>query len=250
MAAPAPAARLVGGKRPVGSGHLEADLLARARPTSRSQDQLLPVLPVLAPLLPGGGLQRGTVVSVGAVVGTGAGISPTADGTTTLAFALLAAATDTGSWCAAVGTADPGVVAIAELGVDLERLALVPHPGPRWAEVAAALLDGMDVVVVQPPGPVRPGVARRLAARARERRSVLITLVKGLGRWPEGPDVGLVVESGSWWGVDEGHGYLQGRRVELCGTGRRAAVRPVRVAMWLPSSTGALAPAGDGDTQR
>ncbi len=177
------------------------------------------MLAALAPLLPGGALQRGTVVSVGAAPGT----SHTADGTTTLGLRLAGGRHRQRVLVRGGGHRRPGVVAIAELGVDLEHLALVPRPGPRWAEVAAALLDGMDVVVVQPPGQVRPGVARRLAARARERRSVLITLLKGLGQWPEGPDMRLVVEGGSWWGVDEGHGYLQGRRMEVCGTGRRAA---------------------------
>jgi hypothetical protein len=220
----------------VGSGHLDTALLARARPTSYSQEQLLPVPAALAPLLPDGALRRGSVLSVGAAPGTPAAVG----GVTSLAFALTAAATAAGSWCAAVGLADPGVLSIAELGVDLDRLVLVPRPGPRWAEVVAVLLDGLDLVVVQLPGPVRLGVARRLTARARERRSVLITLTKGPGGWPESPDVHLVLESGSWWGAEKGHGHLQGRRVEVCAAGRRAAVRPVRVALWLPSSTGAL----------
>ena len=239
MPLPAPGTRPITGRRPIGSGHLDAPLLARARPTSYSQEQLLPVLAALAPLLPDGALRRGSVLSVGAAPGTPAA----AGGGTTLAFALTAAATTAGSWCAAVGVGDPGVEAVAELGVDLDRLVLVPRPGPRWAEVVAVLLDGLDVVVVQLPGQVRPGVARRLTARARERRSVLITLTKGLGRWPESPDVHLVLESGSWWGADKGHGHLQGRRVEVCAAGRRAAARPVRVALWLPTSTGALGPA-------
>lgn len=233
--------RLPTGRRPLGSGFLDTSLLARARPTSRARDQLIPVAPAFSPLLPGGGLQRGSVVVVGLA---GEGPRGADDGATTLAFALMAAASASGSWCAAVGPADPGVLAIAELGVDLGRLALVPRPGALWAEVAATLLDGMDIVMVQPPGRVGPGVARRLAARARERRGVLITLTKGWGRWPEGPDVQVVVENGTWWGADEGHGHLQGRRVELCATGRRAADCPARVAVWLPSSMGAPAPAG------
>src|SRR5579864_6622421 len=129
------------GKRPVGSGHISATVVARARPTSSSRDQLLPLLPTLAPLFPRGGLQRGGVVTVGIGDGTS---GAEGSGGTTLAFALLAAAS-AASWCAAVGTADPGIVAFAELGVDLRHLVLVPYPGPRWAQVAATLLDGMDL---------------------------------------------------------------------------------------------------------
>jgi len=162
-------------------------------------------------------------------------------GGTTLGFALLAAAS-AASWCAAVGTADPGLVAFAELGVDLGHLVLVPRPGPLWAEVAATLLDGMDVVLVGPPGPVRPGVARRLAARVRERRGVLVVL--GARDWPEGADVRLTVETGAWQGVEAGHGHLQGRHLEVLSTGRRAATRPMRVGLWLPAPSGRVVEAG------
>src|SRR5579862_3831564 len=114
---PAPIMPPQQGKRPVGSGHITTTLATLARPTSSSQDQLLPLLPALVPLFPRGGLQRGSVVTVG--IG-----DHTPGGGTTLGFALLAAAS-TASWCAAVGTADPGLVAFAELGVDLSHLVLV-----------------------------------------------------------------------------------------------------------------------------
>jgi len=236
------------GNRPVGRGHVSTTVAARARPTSSSRDQLLPLLPALAPLFPRGGLQRGGVVAVGTGDGTpgaggggGGSAAPPTGGGTTLGFALLAAAS-AASWCAAVGTADPGLVAFAELGVDLGHLVLVPRPGPRWAQVAATLLDGMDVVLVRPPGPVRPGVARQLAARARERRGVLVVL--GSRGWPEGADVQLTVEAGAWQGVEAGHGHLQGRHLEVLSSGRRAAARPVRVGLWLPAPSGRVE-AGD-----
>jgi hypothetical protein len=191
-------------------------------------------------------LQRGSVVVVGCGDGTSGGPGGASDragsagGATTLAFALLAAAS-AASWCGAVGPADPGVVALAELGVDLDHLVLVPDPGP-WAEVAGIFLDGMDVVLVCPPGAVRPGVARRLAARARERRAVLVVLSRS-HRWPEGPDVRLAVGTGGWRGPDGGHGHLEERRAEVVATGRRGAAREVRAALWLPASSGAVAPA-------
>jgi hypothetical protein len=175
------------------------------------------------------------------VGGGGAGPSVgVAGGGTTLGFALLAAAS-TASWCAAVGMADPGMVACAELGVDLGHLVLVPRPGPRWAQAAATLFDGMDVVLVRPPGSVRRGVARRLAARARERRGVLVVL--GARAWPEGADVQLTVEAGVWQGVEVGHGHLQGRHLEVLSFGRRAAARSVRVGLWLPAPSGQVMPA-------
>ncbi|MGD0381149.1 MAG: hypothetical protein ABSC30_14315 [Acidimicrobiales bacterium] len=236
-AVPTPAKPPQQGKRPLGSGHISTTMAARARPTSSSRDQLLAVVPALVPLFPRGGLQRGGVVTVG--VGEDAsGVGGGGGGGTTLGFALLAAAS-TASWCAAVGTADPGIVALAELGVDLDRLVLVPRPGPLWAEVVAVLFDGVDVVLLRPPGSVRAPVARRLAARARERRGVLVVL--GSRGWPEGADVSLTVEAGAWQGVEAGHGHLQGRHLEVLASGRRAAARPVRVGLWLPAPSGQVA---------
>lgn len=216
------------------SAGIDVTLSARVRPTSDRRDQLLPLLPALRPLVPGGGLLRGAVVAVGAGAGVGAG------GATTLAFSLLAEATATGSWCAAVGVPDVGVLALAEMGVDLDHLALIPRPGARWVEAAAFLVEGMDAVLVCPPGRVRPAPARRLAARARERRAALVVLTRH-SPWPEGPELQLTVELGSWTGAGRGYGHLQGRLVEVVSSGRRGASRPVRTELWLPSASGAPA---------
>ena len=215
---------------------IDPTLSARARPTSDRRQQLLPLLPALAALVPGGGLPRGAVLTVD---GTG----PGAGGATTLSFSLLAAATAAGSWCAAVGVGDAGVLALAELGLDLDRLVLVPRPAGRWAEAAAGLLDGLDAVLVCPPGPVRPGVARRLAARARERRAALVVLARHAA-WPEGADLRLAVGTGRWTGVGDGHGHLQGRCAEVVATGRRAAARRVGARLWLPGPGGLVTAAG------
>ncbi len=234
------------GKRPLGAGTVDVSLVARARPTTSSEHQLLPVLPALGPLFPWGGLRRGSVVVVDLGDGTSGGTSGapgapgSAGGATTLAFALLAAAS-AASWCAAVGPADPGVVALAELGVDLDHLVLVPDPGSRWPDVAATLFDGIDVVLVCPPGPVRPGAARRLVARARERGTVLVVLARARP-WPDGPDIRLTVGAGAWRGTDSGHGRLTERQVEVTATGRRSAARVVRAALWLPTPAGSVAP--------
>ncbi|HLX89710.1 MAG TPA: hypothetical protein VKR22_14790, partial [Acidimicrobiales bacterium] len=212
---------------------IDVALAARVRPTSDRRDQVVPVVPALGAVVPGGGMTRGGVV----VVEPGPAGAEAAGGATTLAFSLLAAATTGGAWCGAVGVNDVGILAVAELGVDLDRLLLVRGAGQHWAEVAAGLVDGLDVVVVCPPGPVRPAAARRLVARARERRSVLVVLARH-APWSEGPDLRLTVTSGQWVGVGHGHGHLRGRRVELVTAGRRAASRPTRATVWLPGRSG------------
>lgn len=209
-------------------------LADRIRPTTPVAGRLLPVPPALAPLFPDGALRRGSTTTVAGLPGHGA---------TTLALALLAAASQTGSWCAAVGLPDPGVVAAAELGIDLRRVVFVPHPGQGWAEVAGDLLPGVDVVLVRPPGRARQTAARHLVARARERQAALVVLVEHVSAWPEGGDLALSVGALAWEGVGRGHGHLQGRRAEVRVSGRRSAGRAVECSLWLPAPSGVVAAA-------
>src|ERR1700728_1788738 len=113
------------------SRELPAGLADRVRPATPVAGRSLPVPPPLAPLFPAGSLRRGTTTTVTGQPGHGA---------TTLALALLAAASAAGSWFAAVGLPDPGVVAAAGLGLDLRRVVFVPHPGTGWAEAAGGPL--------------------------------------------------------------------------------------------------------------
>ncbi len=215
---------------------LPAGLADRVRPATPVAGRTLPVPPPLAPLFPGGALRRGTTTTVTGQPGHGA---------TTLALALLAAATASGSWCAAVGLPDPGVVAAAGLGLDLRRVVFVPHPGNGWAEAAGDLLSGVDAVLVRPPGRARLTAARHLSARARDRQTALVVLLEGAGAWPEGGDLVLSVGAVEWEGIGRGHGHLQGRRAEVHVSGRRAAGRATECSLWLPAGTGALAAADD-----
>ncbi|HEY2214408.1 MAG TPA: hypothetical protein VGH31_05075 [Acidimicrobiales bacterium] len=208
---------------------LPVGLAARVRPTTPVAGRTLPVPLALRPLFPDGVLRRGSTTTVTGLPGQGA---------TTLALTLLSAASATGSWSAAVGLPDPGVVAVAELGVDLRRVVFVPHPGGGWAEAAGDLLSGVDMVLVRPPGRARPTVARHLSARARERQTALVVLVDHVNDWPEGGDLALSVGAMEWEGVGQGHGYLQGRRAQVRVTGRRSAGRPVECSLWLPAASG------------
>ena len=191
-----------------------------------ADERLLPVLPALRPLLPHQGLRRGTTVAVAR--------------SAALALALVAGASAAGSWVAAVGLPDLGIVAAAETGIALERLALVPVPGARaWPTVVAAFLDAVDVVLVRSPAGLPAAPARRLAARARERGAVLVPL----GAWSEPADLRLAVTSSDWHGLGQGHGSLRARRVEVVASGRGAAARERRVLLWLPSPDGTIIPA-------
>lgn len=180
--------------------------------------QVLPVSAGLADLFPQNGLRRGSTVVV--------------RGSTTLLLALLAEATTRGSWAAVVGMPDLGLVAAAELGVAVQRLALVPHPGADTADVLAALLDGIDLVAVAHnviPTRGTPTLPRRLSARARQRRSVLIAT----GDWP-GADLELTCTRTTWSGLGDGHGHLVSRESTITVHGRGTASRPTTHRLTLP----------------
>ncbi|MGH4024881.1 MAG: hypothetical protein ACRDRV_09875 [Pseudonocardiaceae bacterium] len=178
-----------------------------------------PVAEPLVPLLPGGGLRQGSVVAV--------------RGSTALLLALLAAATARGAWAAVVGVSDLGLLAAAEAGVALQRLALVPRPGPDPAPTVAALLDGVGLVALAGVDRVPSGARRSLAARARQRGAVLLPL----GRWP-GADVELHCRTEAWCGAEAGHGRLRSREVVVQTTGRGAAARPRAARLLLPGPDG------------
>jgi hypothetical protein len=188
--------------------------------------RVLPVAPELSGLLPGRGLRRGSTVSVAT------GRAQPAGGGTSLLLALLSEASRTGSWCAVVGVPALGAIAAAESGIALDRLALVPNPGPDWPTVVAALIDGVDVVVAAVPGGVSPSIASRLVARARQRGCVLMPF----GPW-DGADVTLQVTEGRWEGIGPGRGRLRRREVTVLARGRGAAARPREATMWLPGVT-------------
>jgi hypothetical protein len=188
---------------------------------------VLPVLPALRELFPGGGLLRGSVVTSGDF-----GL---------LSLALVAGAVADGAWCAVVGMPAVGMRAAVEAGVDPDRVLLVAEPGPRWPQVVASLLDGFDVVLLQPPDQPSAQLRRKLEAAARRYGSTLVVV----GDWP-GAHSRLLVAHAEWIGIGVGHGRLRARRAQVVATGRGAGERPRSVWLWLPGADGAVTSAADG----
>jgi hypothetical protein len=185
---------------------------------------LLPVLPALRELLPGGGLQRGSVVTSGEF-----GL---------LALALAAGASADGAWCAIVGVPAAGLRAAAGAGLDPGRLVLVAEPGQGWPQVVASLLDGFDIVLLRPPEPPSAQLRRKLEAAARRYGSVLVVA----GDWP-GAQARLRVTDAQWTGIGAGHGRLRARRALVTASGRGAGERLRSAWLWLPGSDGSVAAA-------
>ncbi|HVB07062.1 MAG TPA: hypothetical protein VNF07_12525 [Acidimicrobiales bacterium] len=198
-------------------------------------ERFVPLLPPLAALLALPGLQRGSTVLIE---------NSPFPGSTALALALLAAASSEGLWCAVLGLPELGLAAAAELGVCLERLVLVPDAGGREAMFLGTLLEGCDVVCATLQRPLPSLEARRLTARARERRGVLLLLPRRRKRrsapsWPEGCDLTLTVTGGSFVGLGAGEGRLAARRLEVAARRRRGGAARSG-ALWLPAADGRI----------
>ena len=130
-------------------------------------ETLLPLPEPLAGQLPGA-LPRGSVAVL--------------SGARSLVLQMVAAITAAGGHAAIVGQPDVGLLAAVEMGADLSRLAVVPDPGVDPVEVAAVLMDGMDLVVLELGGrSIPPTRARAVTARSRQKGCTL--LVTG-GDWP------------------------------------------------------------------
>jgi hypothetical protein len=182
--------------------------------------KLIPTHPVIAKLLPGGGLQQGAAYSV--------------DRSAMLLMTLLAAPSAAGSWCAVVGVPEFGVEAASHFGIDLDRLVLVPRPGDQWLAVTAAIADVMGVVVTRPPRRASDSSVSRLAARLRKRGTTLLVL----GSWPQ-TEAMLSLSHSQWHGIGDGFGHLSSREVTVTVTSRMTG-RPRSARLVLPDAGSAV----------
>lgn len=195
---------------------------SRFRPVTLATDQVIPVLGPLGEALPDQGLRRGTVVTIEGDPGAGS---------TTLTLDVIAAVTATGGWVGVVELEERAshlgsipAPAVVEAGVVLDRVAVVRGvPRDRWAVVVAALVEGVGLVVTDLPPRVRPADARRIAARARDRGSILVA--RG-SAWPERAAVRLRSEGGAWRFAG---GRLVGRELSVEVEGRGRAPRRIRL---------------------
>ncbi len=190
-----------------------------SEPAAESTPPTGKVIPVVAPLaavLPRGGLAPGSVVSV------------RGHGATSLLFTLLSGPPD--AWSALVGMPGVGLAAAAEFGVDLDRVVVIPEPGPDVLQVLSILVDGVDMIAVALPPTARPSPSRQrvLTGRLRQRGAVLLVL----GPWP-GADLVLTARWVSWGGLGQGHGRLRDRELVVEVGGRGAAAARTQQAVLL-----------------
>ena len=153
----------------------------------------------------------------------------TLQGSTTVLLAALALRQGATGWCGVIGGDELGWCAATEVGLDLNRVLTVPTSlldDASTPTVTAALLDGVDVLLIGAPVAerLRPQHRRRLLARARERGRLILTPA----RW-------------------EGARILQaGPLVPDTGTGNTPPAQDPVEAPGRPSADGVVIPIGRG----
>ncbi|MGO1509499.1 MAG: hypothetical protein ACTHW4_02905 [Actinomycetales bacterium] len=222
---------LDGGTRPAATGLTASGLAAPGpaggEPRATSGDaEHLPVPAALAPLLPTG-LPRGTVTRV--------------TGSAALLLALAGAACGEEGWAALTAMPDVGWRAAAAAGLPLDRVVVVPDPGPGAPAVLGALVDGVEVLLVGRCIAMAPRDRRSLLSRLRLRGSVLLTAHD----W-EGADAVLSVRGRSWRGLAPGRGLLTAQEVEVSLDGRRGAAAGGSLRVLLGADGVSALPGQDG----
>jgi hypothetical protein len=164
----------------------------------------LPVPQLLADVLPDA-LPRGTVAVL--------------SGARSLPLSMVSAVTAAGGNAAIVGQPDIGLLAAAEMGADLSRLAVIPYPGTDPVEVAAVLMDGMDLVVLSLGGRSVPmSRARAVVARAHHKGCTLLVTD---GDW-QGASIRLTARVCGYETTSgtPGFGRIKQVRLDVCAGGR------------------------------
>ena len=198
-----------------------------------AEHHVFPVASGLEGLFPEGGIQRGAIYQV--------------DSSASLLWSLVAEATTKGTWCALVGIPDAGVAAATELGVNVDRLVLIPYPGTQWLSVVGALIDVVGIVALGSVAAPSDRMLSTLSGRLREREATLLVRQA----WPR-CEASIAV-CHQWSGAYEGGGLLHEHQVLIEATPRHG--QPVRRAELMIDALGAhdvspKAPVIDINTQR
>lgn len=189
-------------------------------------------------IFPRGVVDRGSVLSI-----AGAG---------SVLLGVLAAASAADAHVAIVGMPALSMLRLVEMGGVVERIAVIPDPGPDPVRIAAVLLDGIDVVVLNLGGvSVPPTRARAVTARVRAKDALLVVVD---GQWP-GTDLRLEARVVGYHGLAPGHGRLRSIEVAVTVDGRSRRIAETQlsvesvagVSRWRDCSPAAPLPRASGD---
>ena len=181
------------------------------------EHRVFPVSQAVANLFPERGLSRGSIYQV--------------DSSASLLWALLAEPSQSGTWCAVVGAPDLGLAAASEMGVNVDRLVVVPHPGEQWFAVVAALIDVVGIVALGSIPAPSDHMLSTLTGRLREREATLLVR----DAWPRS-EASIQVRH-QWSGLSQGSGMLHEHRMSMSSTPRHG--HPVRTCEMVIDAWGA-----------
>jgi hypothetical protein len=164
-------------------------------------EAIFPVVEPLRELFPDGGLRRGVIYQC--------------DSSASLMWSLLAEASSQGIWCALVGLPDMAIAAAQDMGVNVDRLVLIPSPGEQWLSVVGALSDVVGIIALGSVARPSDRMTATLMGRLRERDTTLLVS----STWPR-VEASIRVSSHHWEGLGRGHGMLSQHRLGLSFTAR------------------------------
>ena len=153
-------------------------------------------------------------------------------GLTRLGLSLIApyATTGTVAFLDVRGWVSPQ--AVWELGIEPERFVVVRSGDiVSWGRIVATLLEGVHGVYAEVPTGVRDTALRKLAAKARIKRTPLVLRPLN-GTLPSGvAHLHLTAKEVQWQGTDAGHGRLTTRRtlLEASGKSTRGMERTIEI---------------------
>ena len=202
-----------------------AELLEATSPATRAREaaaETIAVVSQLAPLLPHGGLARGTATQVD-------------DAGLLLALAAAPANATTTTWTGVIGIGDLGLAAAMSAGLPWQRMLLADDvPDEHYAEIVSTLAGVCSIILTRPPAAMADRTATRLTAHLRRHNAILLAYGNP---WP-GAAMRLGVSDIRWSGLGTGWGQLAERRCTVHAVGRGAAARPRALELLLPDSRG------------
>lgn len=166
------------------------------------------------------------------------------DGDRYLAAALIGAAVADVGVAAVIGVPDLGVEAVVAAGAPLHRLVLINAPGAAWLDALDTFIGAVDVILVDPPGPVSNALAQRITSRLR--RGAGRTALLAGGAFPA--PLRLAVSDTRCIGLASGRGQFDRRQATVTAHQASDASEPARVRLLLPGPGGLPQPLAAADT--
>ncbi len=156
---------------------------------------------------------------------------PAGLGLTRVGLSLLAPPSEVGTVVVIDARGWFSPMAAWECGVRMNRLVVVRCPDQRrWAQVTAAVLEGVAAVYAEVPSGVSESELRRLAALTRARKAGL-ALRPLRGSLPAGiTHLRIQAQAITWTGPDLGHGSLTDYQLTLGVSGKSLPEREMQLA--------------------